>query len=233
MSRLVSAAFLTAVLSGSKLVAQAPVPVYREPHHRLVLEAGPVRVIDVDIQPGDTTQFHIHDSPILLVRVAISPVDIQNLGAEWGGAGARKLSNSHPGAIDLDTSYALRPITHRIANIGRTSFRLIGVINGGPGQSTEDRLNRVTLPGTAASSSSWFQASRLALPPATATPWFTAPATVIVVQPVDGTVRVEREGGRTALLDRPASWTYLPAGTRYRVRNDGDAGGSLVFVAPL
>lgn len=163
MPHLVSAGLLATFLAAPGLLAQSPVPVHREPRHRLVWEEGPVRVLDVRIAPGDTTLFHIHDMPMLYVRVA-------------------------------DTSYALRPVTHRVTNVGTTPFRLIGIMNAGPGTAREARAPSSDLPGALEQASSWFQASRLVLQPAVGIPSHTASTPLIIVQPGGGRVHAEREG---------------------------------------
>ncbi len=209
------------------LLAQSPVPVHREPRHRLVWEEGPVRVLDVQIPPGDTTLFHVHDTPMLYVRVAVSPIDVQRFGADW----AHDRSRFYPGAINSDTSYAFQSVTHRVANVGRTSFRLIGIMNARPGAAAAPRTSGSDLPGALEQNSSWFQASRLALPAAASIPWRTASIPLVIVQPGDGRVYAEREEGTAKLLDGPASWVYFPAGTRYRLRNDRDVSATLILVA--
>ena len=226
----VLAGVVALLLSAPVLAAQTPLPVYREPRHRLVLEVGPVRVLDVQIAPGDTTLFHLHDTPFLAVRIAVSPVNAQILGAGWGGVGPRDHSHFYPGAIDSDTTYALQPLTHRVANVGSTAFRLIGITNAGAGIAPA-RSASSDLPGTLEHSSRWFQASRLAIPPGADSPWLTASTPVVVVEPGEGRVQLHRDPGTTTLLDAPAAWAYLPAGTRFQVSNRGTFSATLVFVA--
>jgi mannose-6-phosphate isomerase-like protein (cupin superfamily) len=54
---------------------------------------------------------------------------------------------------------------------------------------------------------------------------------VVVVQPGAGRIRIDRQSGASTLLEGEASWVVLPAGTHFRVRNDGSVPGVLVFVA--
>jgi hypothetical protein len=46
---------------------QAQVPVSQEPRHHKVLDNSHVRLLNVQIPPGDTTQFHIHATPSVFV----------------------------------------------------------------------------------------------------------------------------------------------------------------------
>ncbi len=225
-----STALLAIILAVPMLPAQSPVPVYREPRHRLVWEEGPVRVLDTRVAPGDTTLFHVHDTPMLSIRIAVSPVAVQLLGAAWGGVGPTDTTHFYAGAIDVDTSYALRPVTHRVTNAGRTLFHLIGVTNAGPGIAAGQRTSG-ELPGTTEHTSAWFLASRLTVPVGGNSHWFSTSTPLVIVQLGNGRIHVERETGTETLLDESASWVYLAAGARYRLRNNGTAPGTLVFVA--
>jgi hypothetical protein len=46
---------------------QAQVPVSREPRHHNVLENDHIRILDVHIPPGDSSQFHVHSTPSVFV----------------------------------------------------------------------------------------------------------------------------------------------------------------------
>jgi hypothetical protein len=121
------------------------VPVHQEPRHHLVFDSPGTRVLDVQIPPGDTTLFHTHSDPILYVTMSTSQTRSQSLGAEWSGTAAataaapaattppRVAPSSPPGRLMSTTSYADKPQTHRVNNIGSSLFRLIGITNASPG----------------------------------------------------------------------------------------------------
>ena len=67
---------------------QTPVmPVHQEPHHRQVFQYGPLRIIDLQIPPGDMSWFHTHEWPVFYLTVADSQTRTQILGEEWGARG--------------------------------------------------------------------------------------------------------------------------------------------------
>src|SRR5262245_2222797 len=69
---------------------QTPImPVHQEPHHRQVFQAGPMRIIDLQIPPGDTSWFHTHEWPVFYLTVADSQTRTQILGEEWGAGRGR------------------------------------------------------------------------------------------------------------------------------------------------
>jgi len=63
-------------------------PVHQEPHHRQVFQYGPMRIIDLQIPPGDMSWFHTHEWPVFYLTVADSQTRTQILGLEWGARGA-------------------------------------------------------------------------------------------------------------------------------------------------
>lgn len=118
------------------------VPVHQEPRHRMVFESSGIRILDVQIPPGDTTLFHTHSDPILYVTMSSSTTRTQSLGGEWNGAPApgpaasspfKLAPSSPPGRMMSTTTYAERSLTHRVSNVGETLFRLIATTNASPG----------------------------------------------------------------------------------------------------
>jgi mannose-6-phosphate isomerase-like protein (cupin superfamily) len=68
---------------------QTPVmPVHQEPHHRQVFQRGPMRILDLQVPPGDISWFHTHEWPVYYLTTSDSPTVSQTLGEEWG-AGRR------------------------------------------------------------------------------------------------------------------------------------------------
>ena len=59
-------------------------PVHQEPHHRQLFQHGPMRIIDLQIPPGDMSWFHTHEWPVFYLTVADSQTRTQILGLEWG-----------------------------------------------------------------------------------------------------------------------------------------------------
>src|SRR5271154_352352 len=99
-------------------VASAQVPVREEPHHKVFLENEYVRLIDVNIQPHDTTLIHIHAAPSVIVFLTKSKIGTQIVGD------TAVVSNVMP----AQTSYAAydkKPITHRVWNRGDSAFHVM------------------------------------------------------------------------------------------------------------
>ena len=77
---------------------QTPVmPVHQEPHHRQVFQSGPMRIIDLQIPPGDISWFHTHEWPVFYLTVADSQTRTQIFGEEWGARGRGAAPGGAPG----------------------------------------------------------------------------------------------------------------------------------------
>ncbi|HRW75034.1 MAG TPA: hypothetical protein P5563_03975, partial [Saprospiraceae bacterium] len=48
-------------------LAQDTIPVYQEPYHHLVFANDEIRILDVRLQPGDTSAWHVHRDAITYI----------------------------------------------------------------------------------------------------------------------------------------------------------------------
>ncbi|HJR15355.1 MAG TPA: hypothetical protein VJ808_00765 [Gemmatimonadales bacterium] len=208
--------------------AQA-VPLEREPRHRVVLDAGTFRIFDVQIPPGDTTLFHIHRFPQLLIPVSVSPTDAQLADSAWAGTLPSADPGWHPGDVVIDSSFVQAPLTHRVTNVGTQLFRLI-LINHSHSAHNKVSGSPPGSPGEPGLHSSWFLQSRLIIPAQSVTKWETASLPTILVQPLGGHTSVSVSDRPEQALEGTGAWLSLPAGVRYRVRNVGSQPGNIVVV---
>lgn len=209
--------------------AQAPVPVEREPRHHPVFHEGAVRILDVQIPPGDVTLYHTHDEAILYVPISTPPTDIQILGQDWLGVRPTDPSRFTGLVVASDTSYVTTPLTHRVKNVGDKLFRLIAITNDAPPAAGP----RNPLPGSEVLASRWYTAAQLTLAAGANSNWQTAAAAMVVVQPGEGETRVERDANQApTALERPGAWVWIPKATRYRISNAGLGAASVVIVEP-
>jgi hypothetical protein len=98
---------ITFLISFSTLLI-AQVPVREEPMHKPVFENKYIRVLDVWIQPGDTSLYHVHDTPSLFVAFENTLIGNQLLGSE------PVMDKFESGQTWYD-SFA-KPKTHRVWN---------------------------------------------------------------------------------------------------------------------
>ena len=80
-----------------------------------------VRLLDVHLNAGDTTQYHIHAAPSVIVMISNSTIGMQKFGEAPSAP-----SNVTAGAtsfVDYDTN----PITHRVYNSGNNVFHVMDI----------------------------------------------------------------------------------------------------------
>ncbi len=111
--------FLLAFVLFTNINAQ--VPVIKEPHHKPVLVNDYVRLLDVHIKPGDTTFYHIHAAPSVIVFISNSIIGSQKFG-DAASAPAQVL----PGQTSF-VNYGENPITHRVFNAGKNVFHVMDI----------------------------------------------------------------------------------------------------------
>lgn len=103
--------------------AHAPVPAppeyLAEPRHHWLFENQYVRVYDVRIPSGETTEFHRHTYDAVAVFVSGGLVAIQVQGGPWG-----KTEKVVPGRVAFSDD-SKKPSVHRVRNDGTTEYHLI------------------------------------------------------------------------------------------------------------
>jgi quercetin dioxygenase-like cupin family protein len=190
-----------------------------------VFHAGAVRILDVQIPPGDVTLYHTHATAILYVPISISLTDSQILGQEWLGVAPGSRSRFEGLVVATDTSYATKSLTHRVKNVGNSLFRLIAVTNA----AMPEALAPGAPPGKSVHASRWYNAAELTVASKASSDWQVAGAPTVVVLPGAGQVRVERDRENTPLV-APGAWGYIETGQRYRITNQSIGAAIVVLI---
>jgi hypothetical protein len=99
----------------------AQVPVVKEPRHKVVLENNYIRLIDVHLNPHDTTLYHIHATPSIIVFISKSKMGTQDMSGKGIPPG-----ETLPGQT-LFRDYAKEPVTHRVYNSGDDVFHVMDI----------------------------------------------------------------------------------------------------------
>jgi hypothetical protein len=89
--------------------ATAQVPVREEPRHRVALHNDYIRLLDVRIQPGDTSLFHVHQIPSFFI-----PLSTTMIGSEVKGQPARR--SRFPIDSTWYNGFENGPLIHRVWN---------------------------------------------------------------------------------------------------------------------
>jgi quercetin dioxygenase-like cupin family protein len=111
---------LLQVPDGTRAADDKIVPTREEPRHVGKLENATVRIVDVEIPPGDRTLFHEH--AIDYAYVMIGEAQLSN---EVWGTPVREV---RIGAGDVGYYRSVQGVyVHRFSNVGKTTFRAIGI----------------------------------------------------------------------------------------------------------
>jgi quercetin dioxygenase-like cupin family protein len=103
-------------------ICQSQVPVSQEPMHHKVLDNGHVRLLDVHIPPGDTTQFHIHATPSVFLLLTEANTGSQVISEEDRSSSSIK----HYGNIWFEGFYT-KPRIHRVFNHDSHEYRVMDI----------------------------------------------------------------------------------------------------------
>ncbi|HXM96513.1 MAG TPA: hypothetical protein VOA64_20025 [Candidatus Dormibacteraeota bacterium] len=104
-----------------KAASATNIPVEQEPHHRVLFENQYVRVLDVQIPPGESLLFHTHFHDNVSVRINGGLIQTQMQGGEWQPA-----SQVKSGAV-VFAEATKKPYTHRVKNVGTSTYQVIDV----------------------------------------------------------------------------------------------------------
>ena len=100
---------------------------WEEPSHQLVFEDGPVRLLDVRIAPGVTSEFHLHRFATVYVVIQDAFVAGQPYGESWSGGGPR--AYRAVGSLMERSDYVDSNLTHRVRNDDDRAFHLFAVVS--------------------------------------------------------------------------------------------------------
>lgn len=111
--------FFLLIFLSQGLLSMAQIPVSKEPMHHNVFENAYVRVLDVHVKPGDTTQFHKHETPS--VFIVLTPV---KTGSEVIMEEKKATALSPDAAISFEGFYT-KPRIHRVWNEDTIEFHVM------------------------------------------------------------------------------------------------------------
>lgn len=103
-------------------VAGAQVSVSQEPMHHKILDNGHVRLLDVHIQPGDTTLYHVHSTPSVFLTLTAAKTGSQVVSEEDRSGSPIP----HYGNIWFEGFY-VQPRIHRVYNQDTHEFRVMDI----------------------------------------------------------------------------------------------------------
>jgi len=199
--------------------AETAIPAMEEPRHRMKLENEYVRVLDIEIPPGDQTLFHTHDLNYAYLMVNDALLRNEVMG--------------QPGSVELKITAGLvgyyranaGAYTHRFTNIGSEPFRAIGIelLRAGPSPDVT-----APLPDSsgyvAVLDNERVRAYRLVLEPGQSTSMVTVPGPGVRVAATAGKLEQQSAGTEPVGLQlAPGRFEFRARPVAQSLKNVGDA----------
>lgn len=198
------------------------VPVSKEPMHHNLLDNGHVRLLDVHIGPGDTTQFHIHATPSVFVILTNIKTGSQVIQEE----DHRKSPITHYGNIYFEGFYQL-PRIHRVWNSSTSDFNVMDI--------ELPNKNYITIDPPIQLSTGAFsflfeekpvRAYRLNLVPGMQISLSPRKADILMIQLTDSDALVS---ANEKLFHKKGDFIYIPYGKPIGIKSDGKENASFAF----
>ena len=111
-------------LLATTVAVAAQVPLSKEPRHHMTFENPQLRIIDVNIPPGDKSLDHRHDLDIVTVSMTAGTMTrIQTGGQPAAERPSRPLGDA------TVAEYAGKAQSHIVENVGKSAYQLFAVEN--------------------------------------------------------------------------------------------------------
>ena len=236
LERRVDAYLREATVVASLPKGESVVPVYHEPHHRMLFAAGTTKILEAQVPPGDTSWYHTHTEPVLYITLSQSQQRTQVLGQEMNAgrgappAGARGNAPPAGGRANAPgpavpairatstTSYYEEPITHRITNAGDRLFRFMVVTNASAGDE-KGTNSGAGFPGKPELANRWFRAYRQILAPGQTSESHRHTTESVIIQVSEG--KGLAVGPMTWEFWEPGRWAWFDVDKVHEIRNTG------------
>lgn len=105
----------------SSFYTMAQVPVSKEPRHHLVFENNKVRILNVLLPPGDTTQYHVHSTPSVFIPFTKTYTGSQRINEQ------PEYGTSVAGNVWFENLNAPHTKIHRVWNMDSSVFHVMDV----------------------------------------------------------------------------------------------------------
>jgi len=190
------------------------VEMWEEPAHRLALDKGKIKVIDLKLKSGDTSQYHTHRYPTVYLVVNDAIVGTQLWPEDWAYKEAENLQAT--GTTVDRSDYNEEPILHRIHNKDDEDFHLIGIINLGDGAAGD-------FDGGFLMENDWFKEHKYELKPDQKSGEMTFDHPALVVQFESGATELMEGGNPSANKTEAGDFFWVEPGTAFSILNNGSS----------
>ena len=111
------------LVAGVTVVSAQVVPIEKESHHKVMLDTLLFRLLEITVNPGETTLDHRHEFDIATVALTNASTRTKLPGADWSAP--RNRPQASPDLVE----YTGKPVVHMVDNPDKTQYHLIAVEN--------------------------------------------------------------------------------------------------------
>jgi hypothetical protein len=198
---------------------------WEEPRHQLVFSRDGIKMMDIRIPPGDTTDFHLHQHPS--IGVIINPVSVQKqkYGEDWSAPTPNLSPQSRAwlkGYITgAEKQLEIRENYHRVRNSDVETFHYVAIISTRkPKETGSDAFQE--------HENYWFRAKKVIVEAKQESTKQQFPNDVVVVQYLKGESDILENHVAHSTKTEPGAFSWHQKNTAFTIRNKSE--GSLGFV---
>ena len=187
---------------------------WEEPRHQLVFSMGNIRLLKVNIPPGDTSLLHKHEYATSYVVIEDALMTSRSSDSLWT---SRRKRNMRPAGTLVDRhDYYFEPFAHQVRNVSENTFRVFALVNMAPAQE-QDKLSG-TIGSTGQMENAWFKEHRLELEAEQVSEQFSFANPVVAIQISAGSSLVRNQHSPKTVA---GAWSYHRAAEVFQFRNPG------------
>jgi quercetin dioxygenase-like cupin family protein len=212
-----------AACGGAQASTPSAVPIEQEPAHRLVLKNEYVRVFEITLPPGDATLWHVHLHDGVVVDLSDATIEDQ---PEHGEVETIRLRRG-------DVAYGATPSarTHRVRNVGETTFHIVYIELLTPPDVSTDRTDAAGPDPRVVLENDRVRALRRILAPGESTPMHTHEARGAGVPVTSGRLEISTpEGAARSVELKVGGVQWIEPGTTHGLKDVGDAPVEIVDI---
>ena len=211
----------------------AQVPVNNEPHHRTVYENADFRILDVRVEPGQSTADHRHDHDIATVSMNAGTPTRITTGGQAQNRPPRPLADA------TVTEYTGKSASHKLDNLGAAPYQLFAVENlrdakaWSPSPAISALATRLATDGRALR----IYDVKLATPTSQTTHTHAVPTVAVLINGIIMSEGPDAQAKALApapvglkRLDAPGQWLLVPRGETHTVVRLGNVDARLLEI---
>lgn len=191
---------------------QAQVPVHEEPRHKPVFENEKVRLLNAVLPPGDTTQYHLHNTPSLFLFLTSTTTGSQLQG------GAPTTGRSTAGTLLFENLAPPHVRVHRVWSQDTSTFHVMDIELLSKDSGFADKplhLQQMQL----AIDTPWVRAYKLTLENKNKFNFEKVHRTVLVIALESARIQQRLNGSAQIQTLQQGTFFWVPAGQKLQLKN--------------